>query len=153
MTFTFDPALPTDRDKVRFLVGDVIDVGHKIENETITALLVIQPSLTYCAAMVADSIAGMFASKVNKAIGQTRIDLSDAFEHWRQKAADLREMGSFDGTGVPTLSPMHVGGISHVEREDLRVGDTDRIQPSFALGQDDETGLDSNQLPARSWVP
>ena len=36
MTFSFDPALPTDTDLVRFHIGDTnVDGGHYLENETI----------------------------------------------------------------------------------------------------------------------
>ena len=35
MAFTFDPALSTDADMVRFEIGDVNSAGHYLEDETI----------------------------------------------------------------------------------------------------------------------
>jgi len=39
MTYTFDPALTTEKDFVRFHIGDTSSEGHYLEDETIQALL------------------------------------------------------------------------------------------------------------------
>lgn len=39
MSFSYDPALATDRDWVRFLLGDTTDTSAKLTNEEISAVL------------------------------------------------------------------------------------------------------------------
>ena len=39
MSFSYNAALTSDLDWVRFLIGDIVTPGHKLEDETITAML------------------------------------------------------------------------------------------------------------------
>lgn len=143
MSFTYSPTLATSLDRVRFLIGDVVDVGHLVENEEITFILSVQPIETFAAAAIAESLAGRFAARPNITIGQTSVSGADLMAHYKLLAHNLRQaggsIGGGDGTGVATLDPMFVGGISRVEREQL-ADDTDAIQPSFRLGRDDHPG-------------
>lgn len=148
MTFSYDPALSTSKDVVRFLIGDTVDVGHKVENETIAAILLLITTPGLAAAQIARSIANTYASRVDKAIGSTRLALSQAFDHWMQVAARLEATGgSFDGSGAMTAVSMVAGGISQADRTNLAIGDTDRINPSFAVGQDDRAPLPNQPAP------
>lgn len=45
MTYTYDPALSTDKDKVRFHIGDTDPDGAFLEDETIVALIAITGSM------------------------------------------------------------------------------------------------------------
>lgn len=45
MAFTFDPALDTDFDKVRFWSGDTISGTYRLDDATITALLASEGSV------------------------------------------------------------------------------------------------------------
>lgn len=147
MTFSYNPALPTSKDRVRFHVGDRSTPGHLLEDEEILAMLVTQPSPALAAAQLCETLAATYARKVDKAIGQTRISHGQAFAHFKEMARNLREGGgAADGTGVMTAAPMSVGGISVDKRDDLRGGDSDRIQPSFRLGQDDNPDTDDDEV-------
>jgi len=42
MTWSYDDSLPTDRDKVRFRIGDTDSEEELLSNETLDALLVIR---------------------------------------------------------------------------------------------------------------
>ena len=136
MTFSFDASLSTDRDKVRFFIGDTVDSGHLVENETIATLLTVQPNPVRVAITIARSLAATFARKADKQIGKTRIDSSKIAESFLAIAETLEAMGDVDGAGM-TAAPLRTGGISESLRDDLRFGDDDRIQPPFSIGQDD----------------
>lgn len=41
MTFSYDEALDTKRDRVRFALGDIAETGHLLEDETINARLAV----------------------------------------------------------------------------------------------------------------
>ena len=136
MTFTYDTALATDRDRVRFFIGDTTDAGHLVENETIASLLVLQPNPVRVAITIARSLAATYARKADKQIGKTSVSQAKIAENFLAIAESLEAMGDVDGAGM-TAAVLHVGGISEDKREDLVYGDTDRIQPSFALTKDD----------------
>lgn len=136
MTFSFDTALGTDRDLVRSFIGDTSTPGHMVENETIAAVLVRQPNPVRAAAVVCRMIAATYARKADKQIGKTKIDQKAIMQSFLDLAETYEAQGSVEGGGAVT-DPMHVGGISEAKREDLVYGDTDRIQPAFALTKDD----------------
>lgn len=127
-------------DLVRLAIGDT-DVDDLIfSDDEITTILDIQPIVTYAAAALADMAAAKFARQVSIGIGSTRVEAQQRFEHYKQLAKDLRSSGGGsipggDGSGSPTLT-MNVGGISRSKRDALREN-TDAIQPSFSVGQDD----------------
>ena len=150
MTFSYDATLSTDKDKVRMLIGDKTDAGHLFENEEIVALLATIPDVNLCAAYLLDSTAASYARKADKAIGQTRIMLSQAFQNLTAMADRLRSgVAGGDGSGVATVGVMSVGGISIDERTDLRSGDVDRIQPEFHLHQNDNGANQTVFAPLR----
>jgi len=147
MTFSYNSALTTDKDKVRMLIGDKVDAGHMFEDEEINAMLLTISNVNLCAAYLLDSAASSFARKADKSIGQTRIMMSQAFANLTAMADRLRSGASGgDGSGVVTSDPMSVGGISIDERIDLRSGDSDRIQPEFRLHSDDNPNVNVNTL-------
>ena len=135
-----DPSDPVSM--VRFLVGDVDSSNPILTDSEILAITTLQPVITYAAAAAADTIAARYAIQVDTAIGRTRISLSDRFDHFKQLADRLREtagdLPGGDGTGIPTVS-MFVGGIS-VSANEAMADDTDRVQPSFTIGMDDNPG-------------
>lgn len=145
MTFTFDAALTTDLAKVRRALGDVAFPGW-VPDETITGMLTSSgASPVMVAAMLADSLSAQYAIKVDRRIGSTNLSGSQASKAFADLAKRLRAggggdfAGGADGSGVPTLDGPEVGGISIAARDDL-AADPDRVQPSFAIGQDDRDG-------------
>jgi hypothetical protein len=148
MTFSYTPGSGTDRDRVRFMVGDTVNLNHLVENEEIDDILSIQPVLSYAAASTADAIAAHFAREADLSIGATSISLSQKAEAYRKLADRLRKSGAGDipggdGTGIATLG-MRVGGISRAERNNFK-SDPDVIQPNFSIGQTDYPA--SNAVP------
>ena len=77
MAATYDPALGSDRDWVRFLIGDR-DVTHPIlQDENIDAILV-EKSNKYCAAVIAaQAIVAQSKGLVEKAVDDLKLRWSD----------------------------------------------------------------------------
>jgi len=150
MTFSFDPALSTPKDRVRLLLGDTQPPGW-FSDEEINGLLVTVPAPTYAAAFLADSLSARFAMRVDKRIGSTQVSSSQASKAFAALAERLRAQGpDSDGSGVPTAGDMYVGGISHAVVDELR-RDSDAVQPSFEVGQDDHYGERSPRSTPTSW--
>jgi hypothetical protein len=75
---SFEPALPTDRDYVRFLVGDTDPDNAQLDDDTIDALLVRHSGRTFCAAADAgEAIAARWSAKtegvIEKQVARLRI--------------------------------------------------------------------------------
>lgn len=155
MSFSFSTSLTTALDRVRFALGDIVELGHRIEDETITAVLVRQPIETYAAAACAQAIAGTLAAKVDKSIGATSITLSQQMAHYMELAKTLREGGpgalpGGDGSGS-SAPEVWAGGVSYTERDTLNA-DSDYIKPSFSVGMDDAGRVgDTPGLTAEEW--
>lgn len=145
MTFSYSPTLARALDRVRFLLGDTVDAGHLVENQEITYVLAAQPIETFAAAAIAESLAGRFAAQADVSIGATSISNGDRAARFRELAVSLRRaggsIGGGDGTGVPTVASMYVGGASIDARTTLQT-DTSIIQPAFRIGQDDHPGTE-----------
>lgn len=143
--FSYSGAPGTDDPSglVRLLIGDTRSDDPILTDSEIEAILGLQPIVTYAAAACADIIAARFAREVDMAIGETKINLSQKVKSYQALADRLRESAGDipggDGTGVATTS-MFVGGISFTERDDF-LDNSDRIQPNFSLGMDDNPGV------------
>ncbi len=139
MAFSYNAALLTDLDRVRFHIGDTVSAGALFQDETIDAILVGQPDVRLAAAQLALAAAAKYSrsSGGTKRIGGTLISHGDLAAKYRELAKELQS--GEDGTGVPTLS-MSVGGISQAVRDTLLDNTGDTITPSFSLRQHDRDG-------------
>jgi hypothetical protein len=140
------PAADDPVGLVRLLVGDTRSDDPLLTDSEIEAILGFQSVITYAAASCADIIAAKFARDVDTAIGETRISLSQKVKAYQALADRLRltsgDIPGGDGTGIANLG-MFVGGISQSEKEAF-LDDSNRIQPNFSLGMDDNPGVYSN---------
>jgi len=135
-----DPSDPISM--VRFLVGDVDASNPILTDSEIQALVSLQPIISFAAASAADTIAARFSIQVDTAIGKTKVSLSQRSAHFTKLANRLRktagDLPGGDGTGVPTVN-MVVSGLS-ISQNAAMASDTDRVQPSFTIGMDDDPG-------------
>ena len=82
MSFSYDPNLSTDKDLIRFKLGDTIDNGHQLEDEEIKATLVtnvFNNALLECCR----SVLAKLAPKVTYSIGPESVSLSEVFAHYQ----------------------------------------------------------------------
>ena len=144
MAWSYDPALSTDKDKVRYLVGDVDkSVVEHVQNETISAVLAIQPRVGFAAVTVARGIANQYAHKVNVSYGRTSVSGAQLYEHFNGIAAAIEKRASnpFSGKSYTPAVPL-VGGVVLADKEALDAN-TGYEQPDFKKGQNDHPGSTS----------
>lgn len=144
MTFSYSATLSSSLYRIRFMISDTVDSGHLFEDEEISALFAVIGIETFTAAALADTLGARFSKRSDVRIGQTNVSSGDRAKAFFDLAARLRAGGAGtvpggDGSGVATTG-MAVGGISEAEKQDLETGDSDRVQPSFSVGQDDQPG-------------
>lgn len=146
--------LSSSRDLVRFLIGDTLASRPLLKDLEIDAVLSFQPNPVWAAAACADAIANLFASKVDKAIGQTRISLSQQVKHYQQMADRFRAGGPGNLPGgdgsAERVGGIFVGGVDKDENQSIR-DDASVEQPSFNVGQDDHPGNPLNRPTRTEW--
>ena len=131
MSFTYDPTLATDRDKVRLFIGDTDSTQPLLQDQEIVSLLAMFGSVTIAAATACKNIAAKFARYADRNTGDISVKYSQIAETYRKLAVEIRE--SFSALSAPMP---YVGGISRVNKL-ARELDTDRVHPAFTVDMDD----------------
>lgn len=88
-TYTGNPAT-SERDQVRFLVGDTDTKNFLFTDEEIDWLLSEEGSPLAAAARACEILATRFAREANTAVGELRVDLASLSEQYAERAKDLR---------------------------------------------------------------
>lgn len=128
MTWTYDSPSESDKDAVRFLVGDTDVSDPLVTDEEIAYFLVEFPQSAYhAAAEVAESIAAKFSREVS----HSGDGLSYAAEQLQQNYAALAERLRKQAKRKHRsgFGP-YVGGISKRERE-MADADKDKVPSAF----------------------
>lgn len=139
-TYSGDPSL-SSRDAVRSMIGDVGPSTWQFTDAEIDYQVSSYPSALYAAAQMARVLAGRYASKVNKRVGDLSINFSDIAKNYRSLADDLQAQAERTGNTI------FVGGIS---KSAMAAADanTDRNKTPFAIKQFDIPGsADAAQIP------
>lgn len=137
MTWTYIFPITTPKDEVRFLSGDTDAARPLAQDEEIAYVLSKQPNVTLAAAIVCDAIVGKLSQNTDAKVGDVSESSSQAAEAFRKKAADLRKEAA-------KLALPRFGGITISSKETLD-RDSDLVQPSFRIGQDDHPELPSER--------
>ena len=74
-TYSRDPSV-SDRDKVRFLIGDTDVDDQLISDEEIDWLLTEESSVTSASVRACETVAAKFARLADKSVGDLRLSLS-----------------------------------------------------------------------------
>lgn len=158
MTWSWDSSLLSSASstsanisKVRSFVGDVDTNWQLVTNEEIAMALSAHNVLTYAAASVARIIAASFARQANTEVSALRVSASARFRAYMALAEDLERFpGDVPGGagGGYIDAGIFVGGAKISDKETAQ-DDDDLVQPSFAVGQDDNRG--SSQDPVIDW--
>jgi len=128
-TYSGDPAA-SDRDRVRFEIGDTDCSAPILRDAEIDALLGTEGSPVLAASEAARKIAAKYAIKVDCSIGSTRKSHSQLFRHFTELARALRAKGARSAV-LP-----YVGGLSEDEKSADKL-ETDLVQPAFEVGVHD----------------
>lgn len=116
MTATYVGPAASDKDAVRFLLGDTNPTTALVQDEEIEWMLSkwkpIYNSVEYVASAVADAISGKFAREANYSADGVSIGLANLAQQFRDLAANLRSQHkSLLAGGAPD-----VGGIAPGEQ-------------------------------------
>jgi len=101
MTWSYDPSLPTDKDKVRFRTGDTDETDQLLQDEEINYLLSETTNVLLAASRAAKAIAAKFARQADKSVGSLSISLSQKAQAYMALAADL-EKRALTSSAFPT---------------------------------------------------
>ena len=131
--YSGDPST-SNRDNVRFRVGDTDITDGLVSDEEIDFALTESSSVYAAAAFVCDHIAARFSREADKSVsasvGQSVTHhLSQRAAAFRALAKALRQEGSAATVGAP-----YCGGISIADKADNEE-DSDIVQPFFKRGQ------------------
>lgn len=133
MRWTYDPAMASDRDKVRFRLGDTVEAAPLLQDEEIDVLLegsdVISATIA-CAESLAMHFASLAQSKTDD-IGQS-VNYGDRSARYRALADRLRANAS-------RLALPFAGGISHASKDAI-TANADRVAPAFTRELHDTSG-------------
>lgn len=115
MTWTFDEALGTDRDKVRDLIGDTDDADQQLSDESIVlALSVAGGNIVLAAARSARKLMARYARRVTTSVGSYSEQMSDLYTHYK----DLAETLEMQSTAVSAPSFGYVAAALATEETD-----------------------------------
>lgn len=138
MSWTYNPALATDRDRVRFLIGDTDTNDQQLQDEELTWVLTQRSDVYLAAADACRALQAKYARKVDTTNLSLSVSASQRAEAYAALAEQLEsKAGSLAG------AEMFVGGISVAGKEALDA-DSGAVQPNFRMGQDDEPGANAN---------
>lgn len=125
-TYSGNPSA-SDKDAVRYLVGDTNVSSAKVTDEEIAFTLVEQPNVYRAAALVARSLAAKYSSAVNMSLDGASISAGSRAQNYLTLAENLERQARKSATFA--ILP-YAGGLSFAEQETNEL-DTDLKQPAF----------------------
>lgn len=130
MTWTYsgDPS-STDRDAVRFLIGDTDTTDQQLTDEEIAYLLDQAGDNVYAAAIAAaEALLGKYARLVDKNVGDLKLSYSQRQSSYAGLIIVLKKK-----FGIRSATP-YAGGLS-INEKISDSEDTDLTQPTFSRDQ------------------
>ena len=134
-TYTGNPA-DSDKDQVRFLIGDTNAVDPLIADEEITFAISNPSTLNLAGALCLRTLANKFSRLVTRKIGDLGVNCSDMAKAFADRANELDPSGV---TKASLLALPSFGGLSLAGKEILD-SDTDAVQPRFSRDMNDHPG-------------
>lgn len=139
MAWTYDPTLPTDKDRVRLIIGDTLSIEPQLQDEEIQALLDLFGGSVRAAAIGATrGLAAIYARYADKWVGDLKILASQKHEAYLRLADSLEESTNIIGVGGGSGAPS-AGGVYVGEKEAMEAN-TNRVSPFFYRGMHDHRG-------------
>ena len=129
-SYSGDPS-DSNKDYVRFLVGDTDANDEQLQDAEIEFLLTRYNSNAFMAAAdAARSIGAKYARRVDKAVGDLKLAYSGLYKHYQALAKDLQRQASLNSVNITA------GGVFKATGEASRADDT-ILQPPFLDDQFD----------------
>lgn len=131
-TYSKNP-LSSDRDAVRFKIGDTNSDDQQLSNEEITYLLTTYTSVEKAAVEAARTLIAKYARLVDKTVGDLSISYSQRLAAYKDLLTTL-ETGMLT-SGALVAAP-YAGGLTHSDKQLLR-DDSDAVQNNFEIDTHD----------------
>lgn len=116
--------------QVRLLLGDTVESDQQFQDGEILFYLASRTPKG-AAAECCRTLATRFSRSVDYAAGMTRIKYGDLAKAYALRAIQFDAQSAISGAGMP-----YAGGISVTDKQNQET-DTDRVDPQFNLGLDD----------------
>lgn len=95
MAITFDAGLATDKDWVRFTIGDAVVATAVLDDDTINAVLGLELNKWFAAASCAQSIAAKGKGLSRKKVEDLELEYEDSADNaYARLIEDLKEEGA-----------------------------------------------------------
>lgn len=140
MTWSYNIALATEKDRVRFLAGDTDTADQQVSDEEIAGLLSLYGGAHRTAAAICRHLAARLGRYADTQIGQLRVSLSARARGFADRADELEAQAAVVGS-VPVP---YAGGLSIADKQ-AREDNTDRVRPLFTRDMDAPAGLAPGQ--------
>lgn len=129
LAWSYDPdqIMTSPKDKVRFLVGDVVAAEPLVQDEEIQFALAEHRNIYEAAAAVCDSIAALYSRKVDHTTGEVSTSHSQRAKAYADRAKELRQQAK--SKSMAGAAPL-AGGITVLGKE-AAAKDTNRVKPFF----------------------
>jgi hypothetical protein len=138
VTWTYTLPITTDKDAVRFEVGDTNEDYQFLQDEEIDSLLTTEGDVTSASIVAAERIAAKLARGFNQKVGDLSADLSKQADAYWKLADKLRKQLAIK-SGAPLAPALSIAA------KQAYTEDTDRVQPEFTIGMnDDDSSADTS---------
>lgn len=134
MAWTYDASLPSNRDKVRLLIGDTATADQQLQDAEVDFFYTLRANLYLAAADAAKAISAKYARQADTSNLSLSVSASQRAEAYRTLAGELAERSISLGG-----SDAFAGGLTLAGKDTL-ASDADAVQPGFRIGQDDLPG-------------
>jgi len=124
----------SDRDHVRYLIGDTCEDEPLVQDEEIAFVIAEQSTLKLAAASALRALAALYSRKVTSKVGDVSNNCSDMSKAFSDRANELDPSGQ--ATSSAPLVRLSFGGLT-VSGKDTLDADCDAVQPWFKRGMDD----------------
>lgn len=139
MTFTYCSPKDSDKDAVRFRIGDTDSNDPLLQDEEIEYLLENEGGAKRAAAVAALTISAKYSRLADEAVGQVKVSYSQKSKQYSSLADKLSDAAD------SALAMPYAGGIS-ISDKTTREDDTDRVSPFFERKIQDASEVFSDKL-------
>lgn len=140
MAWTYDSSLATNKDRVRFLIGDTDTTDQQLQDGEITWVLTRVGCIEKAAAKCCRALAAKYSRQADSTVGDLAVKKSQRAAAYLELAIQL-EQDSPDGA-------VYVGGVNVSEKQTYE-GDTDLLAPKFFRDMQKYPGT-TNEEPVTS---
>ena len=134
--YSGDPG-DSDKDHVRFLIGDTDEGSQLISDEEI-AFLLTNESVLGAAVKATEAIAAVWSRKADRTIGDLRLSYENVSKQFLELSKRLRRQMTLN------LATPYMGGKTHTDK-DANFADSDKVRPAFTVDMMENPGTDFDE--------